>query len=195
MIFKAILWVVFIGVLFIRKYYERLAAQNIEAGVETDMDNPRHIQIQIFILAVSGISLLIYLVNSNWMAWAHSEFPEWLSWVGVGAGVIGTPLLFWTHYTLGKNFFGGMKIGQDHKIVTDGPYQWMRHPMYTAFFLIGFSYWFLSENWMVGIPWMLGAIHVVLTRMKPEEEMMVEKFGEIYLNYQKSTGRFLPKLF
>ena len=94
---------------------------------------------------------------------------------------------------LGKNFFGGVKLRPEHTLVTEGPSRTIRHPIYSAFFLIGFGFLFLSGNWMVGVPWLAGSLIVVLTRLKTEEDMMLEEFGEAYRDYQLRSGRFLPR--
>ena len=66
--------------------------------------------------------------------------------------------------------------------------------MYTAFMTIGLSWFLLSGNWMIAVLWLAATILVILTRLKEEERMMHEQFGEDYEEYIELTGRFLPRL-
>jgi protein-S-isoprenylcysteine O-methyltransferase Ste14 len=70
----------------------------------------------------------------------------------------------------------------------------VRHPIYTAFTMLGVALFLLTESWMVGVPWLTSIGLALATRMKEEEAMMVEQFGESYEGYKARTGRFLPRL-
>ncbi|MEE8568488.1 MAG: hypothetical protein V3S81_07745, partial [Anaerolineales bacterium] len=59
---------------------------------------------------------------------------------------------------------------------------------------IGLSWFLLSGNWMMAVLWLAGTILVILTRLKEEERMMHEQFGEDYEEYIELAGRFLPRL-
>lgn len=76
----------------------------------------------------------------------------------------------------------------------EGPYQWVRHPIYTAFIALGIGLFLLTESWMAGVPWLMSIGLALATRMDEEEAMMVEQFGESYKEYKVRTGRFLPRL-
>jgi protein-S-isoprenylcysteine O-methyltransferase Ste14 len=145
------------------------------------------------LLTVSLLGLIVYVINPAWMRWSTIPLPDWLRWIGAMLGTIGAILLVWTHRVLGKNFFGGMKIRADHQLIEEGPYRRVRHPMYTAFILLGLGFFFLSGNWLIGGTWLLATGLVIATRMPQEEQMMAEQFGEKYEAYQARTVRFLPK--
>jgi hypothetical protein len=51
---------------------------------------------------------------------------------------------------------------------------------------------FLTASWFIGLTWTLGLSFAIALRVKKEESMMIEKFGDKYRIYMKSTGRFLP---
>jgi protein-S-isoprenylcysteine O-methyltransferase Ste14 len=140
------------------------------------------------------ISLLVYLLYLRGIAWSIIELPGWVQWVGAVVGVVGEVLLAWSHYVLGENFFGGMKIREGHELVEEGPYRWVRHPIYTAFIALGIGLFLLTESWMVGVPWLASIGLALATRMVEEEAMMIEQFGEAYEEYEARTGRFLPRL-
>ena len=194
LIFRVILAALFIIVLGSRKYFERQAAKTAEQGLEQDKDKRALIVLESLLLTLSNLALIAHVVNPRWMLWSTLDLPVWVRWLGAALGVSGTTLLVGTHRALGKNFFGGMKTRQGHELVMSGPYRWMRHPMYTAFMTIGLSWFLLSGNWMIAVLWLAATILVILTRLKEEERMMHEQFGEDYEEYIELTGRFLPRL-
>lgn len=194
LIFRIILGLLFLITLVTRRYYERRSLATATEGLLQDRDQQRFILTQSALLTVSMLGLIIYIINPSWMSWSTIELSDWLRWTGALLGSLGAGLLVWTHRVLGKNFFGGMKIRQDHQLITEGPYRWARHPMYTAFILLGLVFFFLSGNWLIGGTWLGATIKVVATRMQQEESMMADQFGEEYRGYVESTERFLPGL-
>lgn len=62
------------------------------------------------------------------------------------------------------------------------------------FRLVFVAVFLLTENWFIG-GFFLGALTlIVATRLKREEQVMLEKFGDEYRTYMQQTGRFLPRL-
>ncbi len=87
-----------------------------------------------------------------------------------------------------------MKIRAEHQLIEEGPYRRVRHPMYTAFILLGLGFFLLSWNWLIGGAWLAPSVLVITRRIPQEEAMMAEQFGEDYEEYKARTGRFLPKM-
>jgi len=81
-----------------------------------------------------------------------------------------------------------------NKLCTSGPFKYVRHPLYAAFlsvFNIGLA---LYLNSYVYVAWAV-LLHPVWHYIVGfEERLMTDVFGEAYVEYQKKTGRFIPKL-
>jgi protein-S-isoprenylcysteine O-methyltransferase Ste14 len=192
MIFRIIMAVSYILVTLMRLYFY-LSAQQIrgqftyrESGLPTIAKSA---------LAVLGtIILLGDAINPAWLAWFTLSFDTWLKWIGASMGVGGALLLFWTHRTLGANFSPFLHLRQQHTLVMSGPYAWVRHPMYTGFFLNIMAWFLLSANWLIALVWLAFGVIVTL-QINAEEALLVEKFGHQYRQYMKSTGQFLPRRF
>jgi protein-S-isoprenylcysteine O-methyltransferase Ste14 len=139
--------------------------------------------------------LLVFVyVGSPWLDVAHLLMPAWLRWVGGGVLVVGTGLFWWTHQVLGRNWSGILEIYQNHTLVTAGPYRWIRHPMYLAFFVVGAGLFLLSANGLIGLT-NLGSVAWMYRKRAPEEEaMLLEHFGDSYDRYMHRTGRLLPRI-
>jgi len=145
------------------------------------------------LLAVSYVLMLVYCL-SPWFDFAHFSLPGWMRWLFGGTTLMLYLVLFaWAHIALGRHWSGLLEIHQDHVLVTHGPYRYIRHPMYCAFFLMGIGSLLLSANWFISGLYLLAATSLYFDRLAPEEEMMIERFGDSYRDYMKRTGRLVPR--
>jgi protein-S-isoprenylcysteine O-methyltransferase Ste14 len=82
-------------------------------------------------------------------------------------------------------------MSEDHKLVTRGPYRFVHHPSYLGYFLMFFGLFFTWLNLLAVFP--LVAVPGYMQVVANEEEILIRRFGEVYVKYQKITGLFLPK--
>lgn len=139
------------------------------------------------------IPIFFYVLTSRINSF-RLPFPAWLRWFGAGVIFAGDLLFVWSHRALGRNWSPFLEIRKDHTLVTEGPYRFIRHPMYAAIALIGIGVSFLSANLLVILAHMLSIISMYLVRVSDEEKMMAEQFGDEYREYVQNTGRLIPKL-
>jgi len=140
------------------------------------------------------ISMSIYVINPNWLLFTNLGFPTWLRWLGVVIALLGFALLQWAQVTLGKSWSDTPRMMKEQTLITSGPYQFIRHPIYTAFILILGSTLFISSNWLIGLCWIGMTTLEVASRIRFEESLMLEFFGEQYRGYMKKVGRLFPKI-
>ncbi len=134
-----------------------------------------------------------FVINPAWMSWSALPLPASLRWTGVGVILVGFSLAFAAFRSLGTNYSGTVVIKDSHTLVTSGPYRWIRHPIYTSYFALTLSLFLLTTNWFIGLA--LLALSILLaSRVKAEEAMLLERFGDEYRAYMQRTGRFLPRL-
>jgi protein-S-isoprenylcysteine O-methyltransferase Ste14 len=143
---------------------------------------------------IGFISAIAFVINPGWLAFANLSLPVWLRWAGVALALAGFALLQWAQVTLGKSWSGTPRMMKEQALATGGPYQFIRHPIYTAFVLILGSTLLISANWFVGLAWIGMTILEVASRIDFEEALMIEHFGDQYREYMKKTGRLLPRL-
>ena len=140
------------------------------------------------------LSTLAYILNPTWMAWSALPLPIWLRWLGVGLALVGFVLLHWSQLSLGKNWSDHPRLLAGQEMVVHGPYRWIRHPIYAAFLLILESTLLITANWFIGLSWILMTGLDVAERIRTEEAMLQNQFGEPYQVYMQSTGRLFPRL-
>jgi protein-S-isoprenylcysteine O-methyltransferase Ste14 len=126
---------------------------------------------------------------------ADHPFRPVLAWLGVLVLVSALLLFFHTHRRLGRFWSVTLEIRQNHGLVTDGIYRFVRHPMYSAYFLWALSQALLLPNWIAGPAGLVGFGTLFAFRVGREERMMLAAFGDAYAEYAARTKRIIPGVF
>jgi protein-S-isoprenylcysteine O-methyltransferase Ste14 len=140
------------------------------------------------------LPLLGYLIKPRWVAWARVQLPGWLRALGL-AGAVGTvPLFYATLNALGDNISPTQATRHGHRLITHGPYRWVRHPLYSGGLVLAFSLALLTSIWWLAVG-LIAPVTVLLLRTRREEDHLVGEFGDEYRAYQARTRRFIPFLY
>lgn len=139
------------------------------------------------------LGVMVFLWQPPWMAWSRLSLPEFTRWFGVGLGCVAGALLVWTFRTLGHNLTDTIVTRRAATLVTNGPYRWVRHPFYVAFGLIVLANSLVTSNWFLLLTG-LACFGLMVVRSGREERKLVERFGTAYVNYARTTGRFVPRI-
>ena len=190
-IWDGIFFVGFAVYICIRGHFEKRTKQNIvatSAGSSSDLC--------LFILVMIGCMLLpaIYLV-SPFLNFANYKLPTIVPFFGTAVMTLALWLFWRSHADLGLNWSVKIELRQQHNLVTHGVYKRIRHPMYTAIFLVGVAQAMLIENWLAGWSALVSFGIMYLVRTPREERMMLQHFGDEYRAYMQRTGRLLPRFF
>lgn len=100
-----------------------------------------------------------------------------------------------SHADLGRNWSVTLKVREQHTLVKEGVYRFIRHPMYLSFFLLGTAQFLLLPNWFAGLAGLVGAGLLFGFRAFREEQMMLDVFGPEYQTYMAGTKRIIPWVF
>ena len=190
-IFRIILPVLMIAFVAHRGYYVRKHGEE-ENTLKKREEGPAS-KVAGVLGLVGLLTVIAYVINPNWLSWANLPLPLWLRWTGIGIALLGFALLQWAQNTLGKSWSDTPRMMKDQALITSGPYQSIRHPIYTAFLLIMGSTLLISANWLIGLAWIGMTILEIASRIGFEESLMLEYFGDQYREYMKKTGRLLPR--
>lgn len=119
-----------------------------------------------------------------------------ISWPLFAAGWVFAMISFIIRRTaisaLGRFWSLHVEIRDNHQLVKEGPFRFMRHPTYFSMILE-----LLSAGLVLGAFYTLGVVLLVFIpalylRLRLEEFALVEKFGDAYKNYQKTTPAIVP---
>ena len=188
----AIVW----GVGLVLWYAIRYPHQR-RARKQTVVRNQRDLADRVTLWAAGfGLSIvpLVYLAT-GFPAFADHAFRPWMGWTGTLFQLLFLALFFESHRQLGRNWSITLEIRDRHRLVTDGIYRFVRHPMYSSFWLWAIAQAFLIPNWIAGLSGLAGVALLYFSRVGKEERLMEEAFGEEYRHYSANTGRIVPRVF
>lgn len=182
-----------LAILAILRIYYRLKSGAFHESQFTEKEN-NWFPVLVIPVSIPWIgSLLVWMLNPQWMRWSALSLPTWLRWSGAGLTVFALVAWGWVHHTLGTNFSPTLVVREHHQLITHGPYRWVRHPMYSAFFLFELGICLLTTSWFIGLTGTLLILLIVVLRVPKEEAMMIEAFGDQYHEYMKHTGCLIPR--
>ena len=152
----------------------------------------REIAILVLLWFGGFIMPIVYAVT-DWLDFADYTLPAWASWLGVVL-LAGGLFIFWrAHADLGLNWSPTLEIRQKHELITRGIYSVIRHPMYASQWLVALAQPLLLHNWIAGFMNLLVFVPFYFLRVKAEEQLMMETFGDQYHAYMQKVGGILPK--
>jgi protein-S-isoprenylcysteine O-methyltransferase Ste14 len=191
-IFRILAAVILFTCIGISGYHRRKADKDSGEKISRKVDG----SVMMTVIKIGGLILwlspLVYLLNPLWMNWSKIGLPESIRWLGVGVGVICAPLLYWLFSSIGSGISPTSATRKQHTLVTSGPYRWVRHPLYTIGSSMFISFGMMADNWFIAALGLLAFIGMAI-RTPKEEANLIEKFGDEYREYMKTTGAFLPK--
>ena len=190
-IFNWVWLVLFIVITVLRKVHERKARQRLS------LKGTPAVELALMMLwGVAAGVLPFFYIFGTWFDFANLPFemPPAISFVGAALFLISIWLLHRSHADLGRLWSLTVEPEADHRLVTDGVYKRVRHPMYAAHVLWGIAQALLLPNLIAGPLALLLILSTIALRMPREERAMIEQFGDQYRRYMKRTGRILPKL-
>lgn len=140
------------------------------------------------------ITVIAYAAIPQRMTWASLVLPAWIRWFGSIAGLLTIPAVAWVLRSLGHNVSETVLTKKEHQLVIVGPYQWIRHPLYTTGIILFVALGLMLASWLVLFIAAFSALLIHLLVVPAEERALLAKFGGRYRDYMRGTGRFLPRV-
>jgi protein-S-isoprenylcysteine O-methyltransferase Ste14 len=108
----------------------------------------------------------------------------------------GMLLTLWGRLALGRNYFVstgfGAQLFEGHRLVTRGPYAFVRHPMYAGLFLAALGSLLIYATWTSLVFVCLAPL--LIFRVRREEAALAAEFGEQWQAYCRQVPAFIPPL-
>jgi len=147
--------------------------------------------------ALLTLAWMGFLIPLLWVVFPVFSFAKyslrpWLFGAGVLCLVAG---LWWfqrSHSDLGTYWSVTLELRENHRLITQGVYRYVRHPMYAALFLYAIGQALVVPNWVVGPSYFVAIGILFAFRIRAEERMMLETFGDEYAAYVARTKLLVP---
>ena len=114
--------------------------------------------------------------------------------IGMALFVIGGALRLWPVFVLGNRFSGLVAIQPGHTLVTTGIYSVIRNPSYLGFVISALG-WALVFRSAVGVLLAVLLLPPLVARIRAEEALLGEQFGDEYVRYCARTWRMVPGVY
>ena len=96
---------------------------------------------------------------------------------------------------LGHLFTTHVTIHQEHRLITEGLYHWIRHPTYTGLLLALVAAGLAMGDFLALFALTVPAFWATTARIAIEEQMLENTFGKAYREYCNRSWKLLPWLF
>ena len=186
------IWLLFFVVHFCMRLVPRLHASRDPIRL-SDRDALQTVLLVLARLAMAGLPL-IYVATGFPQA-ADYPFYAVQGYLGAALALVVLWIFYLTHRDLGRNWSHSLDLREHHRLVTTGIYAYVRHPMYSGFWLMAIVQLLLLPNWIVGPAGLLSFGILFLIRVPREEELMIAGFGEEYRAYMRRTARIIPGIY
>ena len=138
-------------------------------------------------------SLCAWLLYPPAVSWAESSLDGTTRWLGLPLAAAGIGVGLWSLHHLGRNVTPTAVPRPEARLVTSGPYRWVRHPLYSSMLLTIPGLFLLSASLLL-LGGGAATIGVIMCRLKREESELVAKFGAAYEAYRREAGTIIPRL-
>jgi protein-S-isoprenylcysteine O-methyltransferase Ste14 len=98
---------------------------------------------------------------------------------------------FWARVLLAGNWSGSVTLKHGHELVVDGPYRWVRHPIYTGL-LVALAGTALALGEWRGLLAIAIAAAALWRKLQLEEALMRGQFGDAYVRYAEHVPPLIP---
>jgi protein-S-isoprenylcysteine O-methyltransferase Ste14 len=143
------------------------------------------------------------VIAAFFLLFAHHMWPHWLRrrffpesdmpllWAGLALTAAGIGFAIWARLWIGRNWSSAVTIKEQHELIQNGPYRFVRHPIYSGLLLafLGTAIVHGEVRGLVGFPL---AVLGWGFKLRMEETFMVQQFGNAYLDYKQRVKALVP---
>jgi protein-S-isoprenylcysteine O-methyltransferase Ste14 len=163
---------------WIKKYYDRFYRLGFSIFAAVKLGS-------VFLLIWALPDTILYQIATPWR------------WIAIGVQTAALGIIFLSVLQTGALRFIGLdglrkapkQLSGGERLVVQGFYKWVRHPIYTATFILVWLFPVMSANWLA---FCIGASLYMVIGSYFEEQKLVKTFGADYTAYQKQVPRFIP---
>ncbi len=148
-------------------------------------------------LIVSGRDGYDGLIEAIWELVKDPQNLRLLSiWniAGLTLFVVGLTIAFVAVFTLRRFYLSTLVTVEGHRLITHGIYRFARHPIYFGVLIAIMGVPVYAPS-LYGFLVLILLIPIFLNRIRMEEEMLTEEFGDAYRTYKETTRKLSPVVY
>ena len=148
---------------------------------------------EVVLLVMAWIGFLLPLIWVASPVFSFADYPLYLPPLVAGTTCLVAGLWYFhrSHADLGTYWSVTLEVREGHRLVTQGVYRRVRHPMYAALFLYSIGQLMAVPNWIAGPSYLVSFGILFAFRVHAEEQMMLDAFGADYASYMTRTKRLV----
>ena len=183
-LFTNLFSLLFLGVYAIEYVVQRFINPHPRTPVAKSDRGSFHI---ITVALILSISLSVYLRIQN-----IGTLPDLFQWLGLVVMIAGSVIRQWALIHLGRFFSRSVQIETGHKVISTGPYRWIRHPAYTGMIIIYTGMIMALGTWVGTFLTFAFVTGSLLYRIRVEELALLTALGNEYREYKQHTWLLFP---
>lgn len=145
-------------------------------------------------IVLAGAGFILIFGRDLGVGFLGSRFvPEnaTAAYAGLAMTAGGIAFAVWARFVLGQNWSSTVTLKQGHELIRRGPYALVRHPIYSGILLglLGTALCVGETRALIGLALFLAGWW---RKALDEEALMIEQFGQQYLQYRREVKALIP---
>lgn len=97
--------------------------------------------------------------------------------------------------SLGKQWGLAARLVEGHELITDGPYRWVRNPIYTGMLGLLLATGLAVSRWEVLLSAAFVFVLGTVIRIRAEERLLRQAFGATFEEYARKVPALIPGIY
>jgi len=139
---------------------------------------------------LAGLGLALYFKHRTWLPIPLDYLLRQL--IAIPLFLTGLTVRYWAIKKLGQFFTADVTIHRQHRLITTGLYQHLRHPAYSGLLLALLAAGLAMGDYLAFLALTAPVYWAINKRIEIEEQMLLQSFDAEYLEYCKHSWKLLP---
>lgn len=180
-----------ISLIGISAYFYKHKDQKYAEGKTERIKSPKHFALIYRFIQFSTAVGVVFSQFKSIHLWGDLFDSSLASGVGLAMATAGISLFVWAKKSLGQNYSPCFDSYVPQGITSNGPYKWVRHPIYSANIALLIGIFLTTGHVLNGINALILTVYYFWSAQK--EEQALSNTFPAYQTLIEHTGRFLPK--
>src|SRR2546428_5610580 len=120
------------------------------------------------------------------------ELADGLQVAGIILAVGSAFFAAWAMWSLGRSYGIRMDLFEGHRLVTEGPYRVVRHPMYLGILSFHIGATFAMQSLLLLVATVFYVVPFTAVRIVAEERVLLQGFGDAYGAFVRRVPTLVP---